>query len=321
MGWFWGSSDDASSNANSSQDPLRDLDPSLRDFLKKESPVKYEPSAPTTSQAPEPKPLAPTPQSGEHAEPQVPPQSLYQDGRYAHLWKSYRPLAEVEAEGKTDQQKIMDVLEGYNHRRAEIGRVALENCALEQLEVSDCFRTGGWSAKTTMCRAENRKFERCYMMQAKFLKTLGYLSTLDRPPEVDEKIQMHADTLYHRMLEQEKAIEDAKAEGKPVPSFPPLLSAPKPKLADDDNPHKRRVAEIDDLREKVQKPLKKKLEGLTGLERELEERAIKAEIEAATQAAEQLDVINRQQAEERKKRQEQGRETVTDRLRSLWNGK
>ena len=37
---------------------------------------------------------------------------------------------------------------------------------------------------------------------------------------------MHADTLYHRMLEQEAAIEAAKAEGRPVPAFPPLVTEP-----------------------------------------------------------------------------------------------
>lgn len=35
---------------------------------------------------------------------------------------------------------------------------------------------------------------------------------------------MHADTLYHRMLDQEAAIAEAKAQNLPPPSFEPLLS-------------------------------------------------------------------------------------------------
>ncbi|TVY58933.1 hypothetical protein LCER1_G000777 [Lachnellula cervina] len=324
MGWFWGSSDDA----NKSQDALRDLDPSLRDFLKKESPIKYDTSNPPAApqerpQAPEPKAAAPISKPDENAPPGVPKASLYQDGRYAHLWKTYRPQAEVEAEGKSDQEKMMDILEGYQHRRAEIGRVALENCVMEQIEVSDCFTKGGWSAKTSMCRNENRKFERCYMMQAKFLKALGYLSTYDRPADVDEKIQMHADTLYHRMLAQEKAIEEAKTEGRQIPAFPPLLSS-RPKLgqpANEYTPARKNPIEISDLRSKVQQPLNKKLDSLEGEQRELEERAIKAEIEAGTQVAERLDVIHQQQDEARQKRKEQGKETLGDKVFSIFRGK
>ncbi|KAL8965688.1 MAG: hypothetical protein Q9197_006383, partial [Variospora fuerteventurae] len=58
----------------------------------------------------------------------------------------------------------------------------------------------------------------------RFLKALGYLSTEDRPADVDEQIQMHADTLYHRMLAQEAAAASAKANNLPAPTFEPLIS-------------------------------------------------------------------------------------------------
>jgi hypothetical protein len=176
MGWFWGSSE--SNGGNKSEDPLRDLDPSLREFLKKESPVKYSSSNPApTSQpptTPQSKPATlpehPTPnaasKAAEDTKPKVPAQSLYKDGRYAELWKTYQSQSEVEAEAKSDQEKINDVLEGYKYRKAEIGRAALENCALEQWDVNECFRSGGWHSRITMCRAENKQLERCYMMQA-----------------------------------------------------------------------------------------------------------------------------------------------------------
>jgi hypothetical protein len=172
MGWFWGYSD--SKDGNKSQDPLRDLEPDLRDFLAKESPVKYGSSnpaaAPETMPAPTPshasKPAAPDHRSEANTGPKVPLQSLFKDGRYAHLWKTYQSQAETEAAGKSDQEKINDVLEGYKYRKAEIGRAALENCALEQWQVNECFRNGGWASRLTMCRAENRELERCYLMQS-----------------------------------------------------------------------------------------------------------------------------------------------------------
>jgi hypothetical protein len=183
MGWFWGASDKGTKDS----DPLRNLDPGLKDFLKKEAPQKYE-ATETPAFQPEPKetrlPVAEH-QPKDESKPAVPSQSLYQDGRYAHLWKNYKSLEEVESEGKTDQERMQDVLEGYKTRKAEIGKVALENCAIEQLEVSDCFRQGGWSAKTTMCRAESRKFERCYTMQA-VREIFGTLDCADRVLEIPE---------------------------------------------------------------------------------------------------------------------------------------
>lgn len=156
----------------------------------------------------------------------------------------------------------------------------------------------------------------CLMRLQKFLKALGYLSTFDRPPELDEKIQMHADSLYHRMLEQEKAIEAAKAEGRPVPTFPPLLSSKSRNLPvpiDDSG------IQPSDLKPKVQKGLKKRLEGLNDEEREVEERAIKAEIQAGVQVAEQLGSIYEKQAEERRIRKEQGKETIGDKITSIFS--
>ncbi|EPE30318.1 hypothetical protein GLAREA_13041 [Glarea lozoyensis ATCC 20868] len=312
MGWLWGSSDH--SNASKSKDPVRDLDPDLRDFLKKEAPQKYE--AKTTPPPPPertiPKPAIAEDQFEDDSKPKVPPQSLYQDGRYAHIWKNYKSLSEVEAEGKSDQERMMDVMESHRTRQAELGRAALESCAVEQMEVSDCFRAGGWSAKTTMCRAENRKFDRCYTMQAKFLKALGYLAAYDRP-DVEEQIQMQADTLYHQMLDQEKAIETAKAEGKPIPAFPALLKAQmaKANVAQD---LEKPEFDISSLAPRSQNPLKKRLEKFEGVEREIEELAIKAEVAAAAEMSGKIDHVGRQQLEERELRKAQGRETIADKV-------
>jgi hypothetical protein len=348
MGWFWGSSD-GNQSSSGEEDPLRNLDPSLRDFLAKESPVKYTPSG---THSPAPPVQAPTPskpaneaaatkKSAEDGESKVPAQSLYQDGRYAHLWKTYQSQAEVDSAGKSDQEKINDVLEGYKYRKAEIGRAALENCALEQWEVNECFRSGGWQSRVTLCRKENKELERCYMMQAvwfnirwsmiqytdrlqKFLKALGYLSTFNQP-ELDERIQMHADTLYHRMLDREAQIEAAKEAGKPIPTFPPILSAQKPATASPTQAVDQTTSEPDikpsDLSPAVQAQLKKRLEGLDDKERELEEQAIAAEIRAGEQVAGQLGKIYQKQEEERRQRKEQGRETMGDKLSSLFGSR
>ncbi len=140
---------------------------------------------------------------------------------------------------------------------------------------------------------------------------------------MDEKIQMHADTLFHRMLEQEKAIEIAKAEGKPVPTFPSLLSSKSMAPSSPEAQIAQRTldegkVQMEDLDQSVQAGLKKRLEKLSDEERDLEQRAIKAEIRVGEQVAGQLGTLYETQAAERKKRREAGKETITDRLSSMF---
>ncbi len=176
MGWLG----DWFSGGSKQGDPLQSLDPKLREFLQKESPVKYttaseqEQAAQQQAQEQAQQMPAPQQQENEDGNPIVPPQSLFQDGRYAHLWKTYRPLGAIEAETKTDHEKLMDVLEGYKERKAMIGRAALENCAEEQLDWRACMTEGEWTKRAMMCRDEVRKFERCYMVQS-----VSYLSEID----------------------------------------------------------------------------------------------------------------------------------------------
>lgn len=169
MGWLdslWG---------RRSDDPLQDFDPKVREFLRKEAPVKYDASKPKQDgQGQQPiagdSGAAPTPGAqtapGETAPGSVPKESLYQDGRYAHLWKTYKPLGEVESETKSDHEKLQDVLDSFKSRKAAIGQAALENCSEEQLDWNNCMKSGSLKARMTMCRDEVRKFERCYNMQS-----------------------------------------------------------------------------------------------------------------------------------------------------------
>ena len=132
---------------------------------------------------------------------------------------------------------------------------------------------------------------------------------------------MHADTLFHRMLDQEKQIEAAKAEGRPVPTFPPLLSSktkhiksPGEQLPMDEN-----ILQPSDLKPAVQEKLKKRLEGLSEAEREVEERAIKAEIRAGEQVAVGLGKLYEEEKAARMKRKAEGKETIGDKINSIFN--
>ena len=339
MGWFWGSS---SGTSPAKDDPYSKLDPALRSFLDAESPVKYKSSTPPSSPDPSSAPARPyTDQLGSSTTSSTPEstKSLYPDGRYAHLWQKYKPLAEIETQSKTQQDKLLDVLEGYKHRKAEIGRAALENCALEQCALSDCYRSGSWKSRLTMCHAENQQLERCYMMQGvrtimhcqsievlltglvqqKFLKALGYLSTFDRPPEVDEKIQMHADTLYHRMLDQERAIEKAKTEGLPPPTFEPLLPLSKSDMRTPASSPDEQDLVLERLSPDLRAQVQKRLNGLSPKEKELEQLAIVAEIKAGEGLARQLDEQHKELDRARLLRREKGQETAEDKI-STWFG-
>ncbi|OBT98655.1 hypothetical protein VE01_03652 [Pseudogymnoascus verrucosus] len=330
MGWFWGATAD---DKKSSTDPLRDLDPSLQAFLKKESPVQYSPTTPppTQPQAQQQptEPTSTTSSSEPPADPAAPP-TLFKDNRYAHLWKTYTPQSAIEAATKSDSEKIADVLEGYKYRKAEIGRAALENCALEQWEVNECFSNGGVKARLTMCRTENKSLERCVEMQQKFLKALGYLSTFDRGKDVDERIQMHADTLYHRMLAQEKAVQEAEKEGKEMPKFEPLLgkggssvtaiTPAEAAAAKEQVPEIPKTSPLSKLPLDIQAQIKEKLEGLTGIERELQEKALAAEVSAGQEVKANLKDIYKDSNAERQKRVEEGNETIVDRVSSILGG-
>ncbi|MCJ1459402.1 hypothetical protein MMC28_009780 [Mycoblastus sanguinarius] len=335
MGWFWGKNESKPPNS----DPLRDLDPSLRDFLSKESPIKYKPAPPPPQQQ-SPNPTSSQPSTTTSPEPSsdtphVPSESLYPDGRYAHLWANYKPLSAIEAESKTDQEKLLDVLEGYKERKAQIGRAAVENCVEEQLALNDCYDNGAWKQKMMMCRSENRAFERCYSMQSRFLKALGYLSTYDRPFSVDEAIQMHADTLYHRMLAQEKAVEEAKASNSPIPSFPSILSSSAaaataadvspsptsvPARSTDPKDSKPDLPILSSETQKLltaasQRALRERMKDMTPAEREVEEQSVIMEGTAASETGRQVAEIN----ELRKKRRAEGKATAGDTI-SGWFG-
>lgn len=323
----------------SASDPLKDLDPTLREYLQKETPKSYQASSSSTtpSSSIEPQtyrdslhlrsdnvsPLSPastTDKSQPAPERPLPKESLFQDGRYAHLWRTYRPAGEVDAAGKSDQEKLSDIVAGYKDRREQVKHVALENCAEEQWAIHDCFKNGGWSSRMTMCRAENRSLERCVMMQGKFLRALGYLSPYARSQEETERIQMHADTLYHRMLDQEKAIEEAKARGEAPPVFEELVreerggeNAP-PLEKGEVRPRVGRVT-LDTMPKELQAKLaKERFEGLEGPALDLAKKELNQEIAANEAVIGQLEARWIQEKRDRMERRERGQERMSDKV-------
>lgn len=168
MGWVWDDDD-------KKDDPTKQLDPGLKEYLDKEAPAKYEPTKETTAPTP---PLSYREQvkqaeirAQEEADsdpnkPKVPSASLYPDGRYAHIWKDYKPLDQIEGPSTNPVERVV---EHFDKRKGVMNKAALENCAEEHVALSTCFKTGDFAnkvkARMTMCQFENTKFARCYTMQ------------------------------------------------------------------------------------------------------------------------------------------------------------
>jgi len=121
---------------------------------------------------------------------------------------------------------------------------------------------------------------------------------------MEEDIQMHADALYNRMLEQEAQVEEAKKEGRAVPKFTPLV--PKPMVAI--------AATQTELTPEQQETLRARLEKVPEEDRAAEEEAFKGEMRAKAEVASRVQGLWRQQEMDRQMRKEKGEETLWDRV-------
>lgn len=344
MGWFWDTKPDANAG-----DATRNLDPSLKDFLNKQTPSQHGEASTTSAssrQQAAPPPTERTTQITQNArnpqnatttqtEPStVPSESLFPDGRYAHLWKNYETESGVRAKSQTNQGKIVDVLETIKDRKAAIGRAALENCVEEQMAERECYRSGAWKDRLLMCREQNRAFSRCYSMQSRFLRALGYLSSEHTSAADEEKIQMHADKLYHEMLERERVMEEARStageEAVPVEVLQhqpviPTESTTRALGEESAWARARRKAQMDgspvhlaDFPPEKQAEVKERLSKLTPAEREVELQLMAAETRAMREYTEQIDRELREEKQRREERRGAGKETVGDSLKRLW---
>ncbi|KPI45492.1 uncharacterized protein AB675_797 [Cyphellophora attinorum] len=230
MPWYWwGSSNSASST------PEEALNPELKEFLKEQSPRPYQAAEPPKPKAPVAKaqPEKHLPDTNKiHPDRPVPAESLFPDGRYAHLWKTYTPSAEINAQTLTPVDRIT---QGRKDRTTSLHRAALENCAFEDEVRTQCLAGVNMASRfkgtLTMCGEESRAYTRCYQLQAKFLQALGYMSSPMggmRDAEHEERIQMHADKLYHRMMDYEAAVAHAKAHCLPIPPLTSVFDASRP---------------------------------------------------------------------------------------------
>ncbi|KAK7544447.1 uncharacterized protein J3D65DRAFT_545226 [Phyllosticta citribraziliensis] len=315
MGWFSGSSDD----------PSKNLDPQLKDFLDKE--LSHFRAGPPAVAKPPPKAPELTPQT---AESQVPRESLYQDGRFAHLWKTYTPITEVEARFSTEREQMSEMSATLKDQVSAVKKAAMENCSMEDQAISDCYKSGTWMDRMMMCRKENKAFNRCWTMQTQFLKALGYLGVAGRDPETEEKVQMHADRLFHQMLEQERLIKEAKAKGEQPPEFESVLSRENVAATKEAADTKARALNADAQRqhaaiampisESLKADIQARLKNRVGLDRELEFRAIQAEVAQRQEIANNSVALIEKGKANMLARREAGQETLGDRVKRLWGG-
>lgn len=154
----------------------------------------------------------------------------------------------------------------------------------------------------------------------RLLKALGYLSNYQRAPEVDEQIQMRADAIYHKMMDNEAAVAKAKAEGLPEPSFEPLIqkqaSAPQAAgaapLAGADG-----IVVPTEPSPTMLKEWKNMLQKLPEQDRAAEEEALRAEFRAKAEVAGRIQSIWQEQAKAREARKAEGKETMGDKLKGF----
>ena len=345
--WLWGPSKENGTSKVGSQDPVASLDSNLRKYLEQETPkstsksTHQEPERPSYTDQLAATTQRSSPVTADSERPVVPRESLYQDGRYAHLWKTYRPLAEVENEYKTPQDKLQDIVDTYKERKAAISKAALENCAVEQIAITQCYLHGSWSDAMTMCRTQNRALERCYTTQAKLMKSLGYLNANERSRDEEERIQMHADTLYQRMLEQEKRVEELKKQGVEVQTeqqMEPISETQETLrkggiadalrvrmkaagLAEQTQVGVRedgRPMTFEDLSPERQAVVLERLKDKSPEERALEIRAISGEMAANEDYLKKIIPVYEEERRQREQRRRQGRETIGDKIKTTW---
>lgn len=250
MSWFWGNK-----GKGTQEDPAQNLNDDLKQFLDEQQTKPYSPAEiPKTipnRQPPQPAgdPSATDTNEAPSARP-LPKESLFQDGRYKDIWKTYVPQNDVY--GVTGSP-VDRVLAARKDRRQTIHKASLENCAFEQQMQQDCLNSGTWAqkmkGKLTLCHEENKAYNRCYSLQAKFLQALGYMANPNNTDEDEEKIQMHADKLYHRMMDYEAEVDDAKRSGRPIPPLSSLFNSDRPA------PTLEQLALPPAMEEKMKKPL------------------------------------------------------------------
>jgi hypothetical protein len=138
----------------------------------------------------------------------------------------------------------------------------------------------------------------------KFLQALGYAASFDWDEEKEERIQMHADKLYHQMLDYEKRVAECRAAGQEPPPLRSLFNpqAKPQQLNSNDTSGSLEVPGVEQIPPgfKPSKPL----EQLTPHERELEIRAHNAQIEQQKMYVQEASPFMKTHEDARSKRRE-----------------
>jgi hypothetical protein len=152
------------------------------------------------------------------------------------------------------------------------------------------------------------KFGAMLILKKKFLQALGYASSFEYDPAKEERIQMHADKLYHQMLDYEERVKEAKAAGTEIPPVTSLFhpeKGPQPP-SQEQVPEGSKAKVVIPGGEPIPEGLKpsKPLWQLTPHERELEIRSHNAQLEQQKLYFEEASPFVKAQEETRTKRQE-----------------
>lgn len=102
---------------------------------------------------------------------------------------------------------------------------------------------------------------------------------------------MHADKLYHKMLDYEKSVEAARAAGQPEPPLTSIFNSSHPLDVEKLN-----------IPKGAEKQIKTPLKDLPPWERELQVAAVKGELAQKKVMAEQLSVIVNKETVDRNRR-------------------
>ncbi|KAF2148744.1 hypothetical protein K461DRAFT_52276 [Myriangium duriaei CBS 260.36] len=355
MGWFWNS-------PSTDKDAFSSLDPKLKAYLDKSTSEQQQqqqrqqqpspssqpsqqksfseklglssasPSTPPPPPAPSPQP-APTSTT---STPSVPAQSLYQDGRYAHLWSTYTPPPTSPT--PSSQDALQSLLSTYSARRSAISRAALENCVEEHLAENACFTSGTLAKKLGACRKESRRFARCYELQARMLRGMGWMDvemvglTEEEGARRREAMQMRADEVWTEICRREDETERARKEGRKEPEFGPLdvgRGGQWVKKGWKKEEERRRREEGEKRQEERERELlevftaekraelETRLAKLPAAERELELRLEIAEAEVHRGYGRKVGEYIEKEKEERRERREKGESTIGDWLKSM----
>lgn len=124
---------------------------------------------------------------------------------------------------------------------------------------------------------------------------------------MDERIQLHADKLYHQWVAQDEAAAQAKKEGKPVPKFEREV----PQQMIDDAVAGANPVEMS---ESAKKRLQDRLEQMDERERATEKAAVEAEMRSKKEMIEMVQGVWKDSEAQREARRQKGEETLWDRV-------